>query len=290
MFYLNRQDSSGDLEKTKADFKHYFELKSELEDATRQFKETGTSPLNAEQFESKLKEMEALKAEYPILDTGYGPDAKRQIFQDLFTRIFAVILIFITFLFAGNWFVAPSAISKIVMFWDSGNGRYSFTDKITLTAKFPIMCWLVLPADREEIDLKLDSSIQNYVNRKLAIDSNYFTWNSDIYLFNPSLKEAHFIYDNNYIGAKFDYILKKFVKSCNNLRNQDTSYIDYDLKASVCNHEMTKFAIFTRVHSQKTLDQFFKGNLFYAIRKELESYRPLPTRRDSIYVIRPDEF
>ena len=290
MFHLNRQDSTNDLEKTKADFKHYFELKSELEDATRQFKETGTSPLNAEQFESKLKEMEALKAEYPILDTGYGPDAKRQIFQDLFTRIFAVILIFITFLFAVNWFVAPSAISKIVMFWDSGNGRYSFTDKITLTAKFPIMCWLVLPADREEIDLKLDSNIQNYVNSKLAIDSNYFTWNSDIYLFNPSLKEAHFIYDNNYIGAKFDYILKKFVKSCNNLRNQDTSYIDYDLKASVCNHEMTKFAIFTRVHSQKTLDQFFKGNLFYEIRKELESYRPLPTKRDSIYVIRPDEF
>ena len=44
MFHLNKQDSSGDLEKTKADFKHYFELKSELEDATRQFKETGTSP------------------------------------------------------------------------------------------------------------------------------------------------------------------------------------------------------------------------------------------------------
>ncbi|MBO7413495.1 MAG: hypothetical protein J6U20_07520, partial [Fibrobacter sp.] len=120
--------------------------------------------------------------------------------------------------------------------------------------------------------------------------SNYFTWNSDIYLFNPSLKEAHFIYDNNYIGAKFDYILKKFVKSCNNLRNQDTSYIDYDLKASVCNHEITKFQLFTRVHSQKTLDQFFKGNLFYAIRKELESYKPLPTWRDSVYVIKPDEF
>ena len=282
MFHLNRQDSSGDLEKTKADFKHYFELKSELEDATRQFKETGTSPLNAEQFESKLKEMEALKAEYPILDMGYDPDGKRQIFQDLFTRIFAVILIFITFLFAGNWFVAPSAISKIVMFWDTSKGTYSTADKIALTAKYPIMCWLVLPADREEIDLKLDSSIQNYVNRKLAIDSNYFTC--------PSLKEAHFIYDNNYIGAKFDYILKKFVKSCNNLRNQDTSYIDYDLKASVCNHEITKFQLFTRVHSQKTLDHFFKGNLFYAIRKELESYKPLPTWRDSVYVIKPDEF
>lgn len=290
MFHLNKQDSSGDLEKTKADFKHYFELKSELEDATRQFKETGSSPLNAEQFESKLKEMEALKAEYPILDTGYGPDAKRQIFQDLFTRIFAVILIFITFLFAVNWFAYPSAISKIVMFWDTSKGTYSTADKIALTAKYPIMCWLVLPADREEIDLKLDSSIQNYVNRKLAIDSNYFTWNSDTYLFNPSLKEAHFIYDNNYIGAKFDYILKKFVKSCNNLRNQDTSYIDYDLKASVCNHEMTKFAIFTRVHSQKTLDQFFKGNLFYEIRKEIEAYRPLPTWRDSVYVIKQDEF
>ena len=209
MFHLNKQDSSGDLEKTKADFKHYFELKSELEDATRQFKETGSSPLNAEQFESKLKEMEALKAEYPILDTGYDPDGKRQIFQDLFTRIFAVILIFITFLFAGNWFVAPSAISKIVMFWDTSKGTYSTADKIALTAKYPIMCWLVLPADREEIDLKLDSSIQNYVNRKLAIDSNYFTWNSDIYLFNPSLKEAHFIYDNNYIGAKLNQMSKE---------------------------------------------------------------------------------
>lgn len=290
MFRQNKQDSDSDREKTKADFERYYELKSELEDATRQFKETGASPLNAEQFESKLKEMEALKAEYPMLDMGYDPDGKRQIFQDLFTRIFAIILIFITFLFAVNWIAYPSAISKIVMFWDSGNGRYSFADKITLTAKFPIMCWLVLPADREEIDLKLDSSIQNYVNRKLAIDSNYFTWNSDIYLFNPSLKEAHFIYDNNYIGAKFDYILKKFVKSCNNLRNQDTSYIDYDLKASVCNHEITKFQLFTRVHSQKTLDQFFKGNLFYAIRKELESYKPLPTWRDSVYVIKPDEF
>ena len=290
MFHLNKQDSFGDLEKTKADFKHYFELKSELEDATRQFKETGSSPLNAEQFESKLKEMEALKAEYPILDTGYGPDAKRQIFQDLFTRIFAIILIFITFLFAVNWIAYPSAVSKIVMFWDSGNSRYSFADKITLTAKFPIMCWLVLPADREEIDLKLDSSIQNYVNRKLAIDSNYFTWNSDTYLFNPSLKEAHFIYDNNYIGAKFDYILKKFVKSCNNLRNQDTSYIDYDLKASVCNHEMKKFKIFTRVHSEKILNKLLRGNLFYAIRKELESYRPLPTKMDSYYIIKPDEF
>ena len=290
MFRQNKQDSDSDREKTKADFERYYELKSELEDATRQFKETGASPLNAEQFESKLKEMEALKAEYPMLDMGYDPDGKRQIFQDLFTRIFAIILIFITFLFAVNWIAYPSAISKIVMFWDSGNGRYSFADKITLTAKFPIMCWLVLPADREEIDLKLDSSIQNYVNRKLAIDSNYFTWNSDIYLFNPSLTEAHFIYDNNYIGAKFDYILKKFVKSCNNLRNQDTSYIDYDLKASVCNHEITKFQLFTRVHSQKTLDQFFKGNLFYAIRKELESYKPLPTWRDSVYVIKPDEF
>ena len=290
MFRQNKQDSDSDREKTKADFERYYELKSELEDATRQFKETGASPLNAEQFESKLKEMEALKAEYPMLDMGYDPDGKRQIFQDLFTRIFAIILIFITFLFAVNWIAYPSAISKIVMFWDSGNGRYSFADKITLTAKFPIMCWLVLPADREDIDLKLDSSIQNYVNRKLAIDSNYFTWNSDIYLFNPSLKEAHFIYDNNYLGAKFDYILKKFVKSCNNLRNQDTSYIDYDLKASVCNHEITKFQLFTRVHSQKTLDQFFKGNLFYAIRKELESYKPLPTWRDSVYVIKPDEF
>ena len=290
MFHLNRQDSSGDLEKTKADFERYYELKSELEDATRQFKETGASPLNAEQFESKLKEMEVLKAEYPILDTGYGPDAKRQIFQDLFTRLFAIILIFITFLFAVNWIAYPSAVSKIVMFWDSGNGRYSFADKITLTAKFPIMCWLVLPADREDIDLKLDSSIQNYVNRKFAIDSNYFTWNSDIYLFNPSLKEAHFIYDNNYIGAKFDYILKKFVKSCNNLRNQDTSYIDYDLKASVCNHEITKFDLFTKLHSKTTLDKFLKGNLFYEIRKELESYKPLPTWRDSVYVIKPDEF
>ena len=290
MFRQNKQDSDSDREKTKADFERYYELKSELEDATRQFKETGASPLNAEQFESKLKEMEALKAEYPMLDMGYDPDGKRQIFQDLFTRLFATFLIFVTFLLAVNWIAYPSAVSKIVMFWDSGNGRYSFADKITLTAKFPIMCWLVLPADREEIDLKLDSSIQNYVNRKLAIDSNYFTWNSDIYLFNPSLKEAHFIYDNNYIGAKFDYILKKFVKSCNNLRNQDTSYIDYDLKASVCNHEITKFQLFTRVHSQKTLDQFFKGNLFYAIRKELESYKPLPTWRDSVYVIKPDEF
>jgi hypothetical protein len=290
MFHLNKQDSSGDLEKTKADFKHYFELKSELEDATRQFKETGTSPLNAEQFESKLKEMEALKAEYPILDTGYGPDAKRQIFQDLFTRIFAIILIFITFLFAVNWIAYPSAVSKIVMFWDSGNGGYSFADKITLTAKFPIMCWLVLPADREDIDLKLDSSIQNYVNNKLAIDSNYFTWNSNKYLLNPSLKEAHFIYDNNYIGAKFDYILKKFVNSCNSLRKQDTSYIDYDLKASVCNHEMKKFKIFTKVHSQKPLDQLFRGNLFYAIRKKIESYRPLPTRIDSFYIIKDIEF
>lgn len=290
MFFLKRTDYNRDIEKTVAAIDRYYELKSELDDATQQFKETGSSPLNAAEFESKLKEMEALKAEYPILDTGYGPDAKRQIFQDLFTRIFAIILIFITFLFAVNWIAYPSAISKIVMFWDTSKGTYSTADKIALTAKYPIMCWLVLPADREDIDLKLDSSIQNYVNSRLAVDSNYFTWNSDIYLFNPSLKEAHFIYDNNYIGAKFDYILKKFVKSCNNLRNQDTSYIDYDLKASVCNHEMTKFAIFTRVHSQKTLDQFFKGNLFYEIRKELESYRPLPTRRDSIYVIKPDEF
>ena len=290
MFHLNRPDSTSDWEKTKADFEHYYELKSELEDATRQFKETASSPLNAKQFESKLKEMEALKAEYPMLDNGYGPDGKRQIFQDMFTRIFAIILIFVTFFFALNWFVAPSAICKIVMFWDSGNGTYSIADKIALTAKYPIMCWLVLPADREEIDLKLDSSIQNYVNSKLAIDSNYFTWNSDTSLFSPSLKEAHFIYDNNYIGPKFDYILKKFVRSCNNLRNQDTSYIDYDLKASVCNHEMKKFKIFTRVHSQKALDQFIKGNLFYEIRKELESYKPLPTKINSSYVIRPDEF
>lgn len=288
MFFLKRTDYNSGLENIDADFKHYFELKSELEDATRQFKETGSSPLNAAEFESKLQEMEALKAKYPMLD---NPNiSKRTIIQSAVGRFLAFVFIAIVLDLSFLWFIFPSAVSKICTFWDTSRGVYSITDKINLTVKYPLLPWLVLPADREEIDLKLDSSIQNYVNRKLAIDSNYFTWNSDTYLFNPSLKEAHFIYDNNYIGAKFDYILKKFVKSCNNLRNQDTSYIDYDLKASVCNHEMTKFAIFTRVHSQKTLDQFFKGNLFYEIRKELESYRPLPTWRDSIYVIKPDEF
>ena len=288
MFFLKRPDYNSGLENIDADFKHYFELKSELEDATRQFKETGSSPLNAAEFESKLQEMEALKAKYPMLD---NPNiSKRTIIQSAVGRFLAFVFIAIVLDLSFLWFIFPSAVSKICTFWDTSRGVYSITDKINLTIKYPLLPWLVLPADREEIDLKLDSSIQNYVNRKLAIDSNYFTWNSDIYLFNPSLKEAHFIYDNNYIGAKFDYILKKFVKSCNNLRNQDTSYIDYDLKASVCNHEMTKFAIFTRVHSQKTLDQFLKGNLFYEIRKELESYRPLPTKRDSIYVIKPDEF
>lgn len=290
MFFLKRTDYNRDIEKTVAAIDRYYELKSELDDATQQFKETGSSPLNAAEFESKLKEMEALKAEYPVLQRGPNGDSKKRIIQSAVGRFLAFVFIVIVLDLSFLWFIFPSAVSKICTFWDTSRGVYSITDKINLTVKYPLLPWLVLPADREDIDRQLDSSIQEYISSKVAIDSNYFTWNSDTYLFNPSLKEAHFIYDNNYIGAKFDYILKKFVKSCNNLRNQDTSYIDYDLKASVCNHEMTKFAIFTRVHSQKTLDQFFKGNLFYEIRKELESYRPLPTWRDSIYVIKPDEF
>lgn len=290
MFFLKRTDYNRDIEKTVAAIDRYYELKSELDDATQQFKETGSSPLNAAEFESKLKEMEALKAEYPVLQRGPNGDSKKRIIQSAVGRFLAFVFIVIVLDLSFLWFGFPSAISKICMFWDTSRGAYSITDKINLTVKYPLLPWLVLPADREDIDRQLDSSIQEYISSKVAIDSNYFTWNSDIYLINPSFKEKHFFYDNMFLGQKSDYVLKTLMRKCNALRNQDTSYIDYDIKASFCNHEITKFDLFTKLHSKTTLDKFLKGNLFYEIRKELESYRPLPTRRDSIYVIKPDEF
>ena len=49
------------------DFTRYFELKKQLEEASRLYYKEGVSPMSDQDFDFGLKEMEALEAKYPEL-------------------------------------------------------------------------------------------------------------------------------------------------------------------------------------------------------------------------------
>ena len=56
------------MSETRAtDFSRYFELKKQLEEASRLYYKDGYSPMSDQDFDFGLKEMEALEAKYPEL-------------------------------------------------------------------------------------------------------------------------------------------------------------------------------------------------------------------------------
>ena len=60
-----------DIDRTR-----YFELKKQLEEASRLYYKEGVSPMSDQDFDFGLKEMEALEAKYPELRGNASPRSR----------------------------------------------------------------------------------------------------------------------------------------------------------------------------------------------------------------------
>ena len=75
-------------DKRAEDFSRYFELKKQLEEASRLYYKEGVSPMSDQDFDFGLKEMEALEAKYPEL---HGKDSLTQKVGSDLTNDFAKV-------------------------------------------------------------------------------------------------------------------------------------------------------------------------------------------------------
>ena len=75
-------------DKRAEDFSRYFELRKQLEEASRLYYKEGVSPMSDQDFDFGLKEMEALEAKYPEL---HGKDSLTQKVGSDLTNDFAKV-------------------------------------------------------------------------------------------------------------------------------------------------------------------------------------------------------